>query len=65
MKPKKYSTWKIGLGVLLLILSPKNFFVAPDTPEHIGYDLAGLAWWAITAWLLWSGFALGSKAKGE
>lgn len=64
-KAKQYSSWKIILGVLLLFLSPKNFFVEPNTPERIGYDLAGLAWWGVTAWLLWTGLGLGAKAKSE
>jgi hypothetical protein len=66
MKPKKPAKWKLALGLLLLIFSPKHgTFVSPSTPGGIGYDFAGLLWWAFVIWLLWSGFGFGSQPKSE
>jgi len=64
MKAKKYSPWKIAVGLLLLIFSPKHF-VEPNTPQNVGYDLVGLIWWAAIAWLLWTGFGLGHSKESE
>jgi len=61
LMPRQITKWKIAVGIPLLILSPIRFFVKPTTPESIGYDLAGLAWWAFIIWLLWTGF--GSSFK--
>ena len=54
--PRKYTKWKIVVGVVLLILSPKHFLVDPRTPGGFGYDFGGIAWWVFIVWLLWSGF---------
>jgi hypothetical protein len=66
MKPRKPVKWKLALGLLLLIFTPKHgTFVSLSTPEGIGYDFAGLLWWAFVIWLLWSGFGFGSQPKEE
>lgn len=64
MERKKYSPWKILVGLLLLIFSPRHF-VEPTTPRDVGYDLAGLVWWMAIAWLLWSGLALGRSKEPD
>jgi hypothetical protein len=47
MKAGKPVKWKLALGLLLLIFSPKHgIFVNPSTPGAFGYDFAGLLWWA-------------------
>lgn len=66
MKPRKPTKWKLALGLLLLIFSPKHgIFATPSTPGAVGYDLAGLFWWAFVISLLWSGFGFGSQPKSE
>jgi len=66
MKPKQPIGWRLALGLALLIFSPKHgMFVSPSAPGGIGTDFAVLLWWAVTIWLLWSGFGFGSQPKSE
>jgi hypothetical protein len=55
VKPREYTTWKVVLGLVLLVLSPIRIFSRPNTAEHIGVDIAGIIWWGFVCWLLWSG----------
>jgi hypothetical protein len=64
VRPRQYTKWKFVLGLILLIASPIRIFTVPNTPERIGYDLAGVIWWAFVIWLLWSGgFPAQSKSE--
>ncbi|MFZ0739298.1 MAG: hypothetical protein WAM96_19535 [Candidatus Acidiferrales bacterium] len=62
MKLRKYTKWKVVVGLILLIASPIRIFTVPNTAESIGYDLVGIIWWVFVIWLLWSG-GFGSQPK--
>jgi len=64
VKPREYTKWKVVLGLVLLVLSPIRIFSIPNTAERVGYDFAGIIWWAFVCWLLWSG-GFGLKPKSD
>ena len=48
-------TWKVVLGVILVIVTPLRLFVKPSGPESLLRDLALLLWWVFLLWLIVSG----------
>ena len=63
MRARQRTTWRIVLGVVLLIATPLRLFTVPNTAEHIGYDLVLVVWWVFVIWLLISGGIGVSKSE--
>jgi hypothetical protein len=54
-QPRERTTWKIVLGVVLLIATPLRLFTVPNTARHLGLDLALGVWWIFVIWLVVTG----------